>query len=71
MRAYPSSSAIIAATHGNSAKNAERRARLDAISGNLSFCVILLLKGRGRPAMPVILRQIDAAFIAAHNAVGA
>ena len=73
MTAWPTQTAIIAATHGSTARDAERRANLTALDGALHFSLCLLIitaQGRRLPVQAIITR-IKAGCRAAHHAVGA
>ncbi len=73
MPAWPTQTAIHAATHGTSARNAERRARLEATENALHFSLCLLIitaQGRRLP-IHAISARINSGCRAAHRAVGA
>ena len=73
MTAWPTQTAIHAATHGNTARDAERRANLAALDGALHFSLCLLIitaQGRRLP-IHAITARINAGCRAAHEAVGA
>ena len=73
MTAWPTQTAIIAATHGNTARDAERRANLAALDNALRFSLCLLIitaQGRRLPIQAITAR-INSGCRAAHHAVGA
>jgi hypothetical protein len=73
MTSWPTQTAIHAATHGTSARDAERRARMDAINAATAFVVhTLVLPRHGRRfSLPAFKNTFDAKVRAAHEAVGA
>jgi hypothetical protein len=73
MTAWPTTPAIIAATCGNSARDAERRAKLAAINAATEFVVhvLVLPKHRRHFAFDAFYSNIEAKARAAHAAVGA
>ncbi len=73
MTAWPTTPAIIAATCGNSARDAERRANLAAIDAATVFVVHILVlpKHRRRFAFDTFCDNFDAKARAAHMAIGA
>ena len=73
MTAWPSQTAIIAATHGTTARDAERRANLAAIDDALYFSVCLLIQSAQGRRLPrhALMARIDSGCRAAHHAIGA
>jgi hypothetical protein len=73
MTPWPTTPAIIAATCGNSARDAERRAKLAAINAATEVLVHLLVlpKHRRHFALDAFRNNIEAKARAAHEAVGA
>ena len=73
MTRWPTQTAIHAATHSNSARDAERRARYEAVC-SATHCVALLLLipvHRRRFPLPAFMSNYDAKARAAHEAIGA
>jgi hypothetical protein len=73
MTDWPTQTAIHAATHGTSARDAERRARMDAIDAATAFVVHILVlpSHRRRFSLSAFRNTFDAKVRAAHEAVGA
>ena len=73
MTAWPTQTAIIAATHGTTARDAERRAKLDALNDATAFVVRLLVlpSHKRRFSMLALDNTFNAKVRAAHQAVGA
>ena len=73
MTAWPTRTAIHAATHGATARDADRRARLDAINNATAFIVRMLLlpSHKRRFSMSAFNNTFNAKVRAAHQAVGA
>ena len=73
MTAWPTQTAIIAATHGNTARDAERRASMAALDDALhaSLCLLILSARGHRLPIDAILTRINAGRVAAHRAIGA
>jgi hypothetical protein len=75
MTDWPTTPAIIAATCGNSARDAERRAKLAAIDATTQFVVHILVllptKHRRRFALAAFCDNFEAKTRAAHEAIGA
>lgn len=73
MIAWPTPTAIIAATHGTTARDAERRAKLDALNDATAFVVRLLVlpSHKRRFSLSALDNTFNAKVRAAHQAVGA
>jgi hypothetical protein len=73
MTDWPTQTAITAATHGSSARDAERRARMDAIENATAFVVHMLLLPchRRRFSRAAFDNTFNAKILAAHEAIGA
>jgi hypothetical protein len=73
MTDWPTTPAIIAATCGNSARDAERRAKLAAIDATTQFVVHILVlpTHRRRFALAAFCDNFEAKTRAAHEAIGA
>lgn len=73
MTAWPTQTAIIAATHGSTARDAERRANLAAVENALQFSLAVMIDSAQGRRLPVhaTRNRVTAACIAAHRAIGA
>ena len=73
MTAWPTQIAIHAATHGSTARDAERRAKLDALNDATAFVVrvLVLPSHKRRFSLSALNNTFDAKILAAHIAVGA
>jgi hypothetical protein len=73
MTAWPTQTAIHAATHGTSARDAERRARMDAIENATAFVFRVLVRPshKRRFSLPALDNSFTAKILAAHKAIGA
>jgi hypothetical protein len=72
MTDWPTQTAIYAATHGTSARDAERRARMAALDAATAFVVHMLVlpSHRRRFAFNAFCDNFEAKTRAAHKAVG-
>lgn len=73
MTAWPTQPAIIAATHGTTARDAERRANLAAVESATLFVVRILVlpSHKRRFSLSALDNTFNAKVRAAHHAVGA
>jgi hypothetical protein len=73
MTDWPSQIAIHAATHGTTARDAERRANLAALYHATAFVVrvLVLPSHKRRFSLPALDNTFTAKILAAHKAIGA